>query len=169
MINVNWDELLDGNAAVAARFRALPAHLAKKHLKASMRRAITASGGVKELRKNTPPIGTKRGRKAKGVKRSAGALRRAVTVKTKWIGRNKDGAMFAGLGYKYGTESLKAIWHEFGTTRMKATAMAQKTYESIKGKVKSQLAAELTKAIEKAAAELERNPGMSKRGRAAGL
>lgn len=172
MINVNWEALLGENRALAGRFRELPDHLAKKHLAASMRKAIRDAGGVKELRKNTPPVNTRRGRRKKGEKpRSTGALRRAVMVKAKWIGRNRDGAAYAGLGYRFGAESKKAIWLEFGTTYVQAIRMMERTYESIRGPVASRLSANLAAAIEKAAAELasKKNPGMSKRGIAAGL
>lgn len=161
MINVNWEALLGENRALAARFRELPAHLGKKHLIAAMRKSIRDAGGVKELRKNTPPIGTRRGRRKAGEKRSSGALRRAVMVKAKWVGRNRDGAAFAGLGYRYGEESKKAIWMEFGTTHVQARKMAERTYQSIKGPVASKLSANLAAALEKATAEMEskKNPG----------
>jgi len=110
-LNVNWEELLGESRAIAGRFRELPAHIGKKHLLAAMRKSIRDAKGPQLLRKNTPPLNTKRGRKAKGAKRSTGALRKSVMVKAKWIGRNRDGAAFAGLGYKYGPESQKAIWH----------------------------------------------------------
>jgi phage gpG-like protein len=75
-------------------------------------------------------------------------------TKARWIGRNKDGWAVAGLGYKYGMASRKAIWHEFGTTRMKGIAMMQRTFESIRGQVSSRLAAELRDSLEKAANEV---------------
>lgn len=168
-INVNWEDLLGESRGLAYRFRELPSHIAKKHLLASMRKAIRDAKGPQLLRKNTPPLNTKRGRKAKGAKRSSGALRKAVTVKAKYIGRNRDGAAFAGLGYKYGPESLKAIWLEFGTTHAKAQQMAQRTYDQIRGPVRAALAKNLVEALDKAVRELERNPGMSKRGISMGV
>lgn len=162
MINANWEALLGENRALAGRFRELPDHIAKKHLLASMRKSVRDAGGVKELRKNTPPIGTRRGRRKKGEQpRATGALRRAVMVKAKWIGRNRDGAAYAGLGYRYGMESRKAIWLEFGTTYAQAVNMMQKTYESIRGSVASRLSSNLAAAIEKAAAEMasQKNKG----------
>lgn len=161
MINVNWEALLGENRALAARFRELPAHLGKKHLIAAMRKSIRDAGGVKELRKNTPPIGTRRGRRKAGEKRSSGALRRAVMVKAKWVGRNRDGAAMAGLGYRYGAESRKAIWLEFGTTYVEARKVAERTYSAIKGVAASRLSSNLAAALEKATAEMEskKNPG----------
>jgi hypothetical protein len=160
-LNVNWEELLGESRSLAARFRALPAHIGKKHLVASMRKAVRDAKGPQLLRKNTPPLNTKRGRKAKGAKRSTGALRKAVTVKAKWIGRNRDGAAFAGLGYKYGDESLKAIYLEFGTTRVQARRMAQRTYDEIRGPMRAALSKNLVDALDKAVAELasKKNPG----------
>jgi phage gpG-like protein len=172
VISMNFDQVQREIGSSAARLLAMPKHIGKKHLLAGMRRSIKASGGLQKLRAATPPVNTRRGRRRKGEKaRSTGELRRAVMTRAKWIGRNRDGVAVAGLGYKYGMASRKAIWHEFGTTRMKGIAMMQRTFESIREPVKNNLAAELAVAIEKAAAELASgmNPGMSARGRAAGL
>lgn len=173
MISVNWPTIHRELVDLHTRYRALPSYLAKKHLLASMRRAIKASKGPQILRKNTPPLNTRRGRRRKGdvQKKSTGDLRRSVTTKAKWIGRFEDGAAVAGLGYKYGMESQKAIWHEFGTTRMAARGMMEKTFAQIRGMVASKLAREMAAGLEKAAAELGsgKNPGMSRRGLAAGL
>lgn len=171
MIHLNWEKLLGEFADLADDYRRLPYYLSKKYLVASMREAIKQAKGPQLLRKNTPPLNTRRGRRAKGEKRSTGALRRAVTTKAKWIGRNADGFAVAGLGYKYGIDSRKAIWHEFGTTRMEGRKMMEKTFSEIRGPVASILARVLAQKLESAAAELAsgKNPGMSKRGRAAGL
>jgi len=168
---VNWDKLLGEYAELAADYKELPAHLAKKYLVSSMRKSINQAKGTQILRKNTPPTNTRRGRKAKGQKRSTGELRRSVMVKAKWIGRNRDGWAVAGLGYKYNREHRKAIWMEFGTTHIKGRKMMERTYEQIRGQVASRLSANLAESLEKAAAELAsgKNPGMSARGRAAGL
>jgi phage gpG-like protein len=154
MISVNWEKLLGEFGDLAKAYESLPTHIAKKHLLASMRRAVKASGGVQKLRANTPPVNTRRGRRKKGEKRSTGEMRKSVMTKARWIGRNKDGWAVAGLGYKYGMASRKAIWHEFGTTRMKGIAMMQRTFESIRGQVSSRLAAELRDSLEKAANEV---------------
>lgn len=155
MINVNWSQLLGEFKDLAKAYEKLPAHIAKKHLLASMRRAVTKSNGVKLLRQNTPPVGTRRGRRKKGEKpKSTGELRKSVTTKAKWTGTNKGGSAVAGLGYKYGTASRKAIWHEFGTTRMSAKRMMERTYQAIRTRVERTLSAELAAALEKAAAEV---------------
>ena len=169
MISVNWEQLLGGYSNLAGRYQSLPYHIAKKHLLASMRRAITATGGVRMLRQATPPTNTRRGRRRKGERRSSGDLRRSVTTKAKWIGRNRDGFAVAALGYKYNQDNRKAIWHEFGTTRMQARHMMEMVYERIRNPVARQLSIELAHALDRATAELERNPGMSRRGLRAGV
>lgn len=172
MISLNFDQVQREIGANTARLLAMPRHIGKKHLLAGLRRAIKVSGGLQKLRAATPPVNTRRGRRKKGERaRSTGDLRRSVTTKARFIGRNRDGVAVAGLGYKYGMQSRKAIWHEYGTTRMKGVAMMQRVFESIRGQVKNNLAGELAVSIEKAARELESgmNPGMSARGGAAGL
>lgn len=75
-------------------------------------------------------------------------------VKAKWIGTNKGGWAVAGLGYKYGWNSRKAIWNEYGTRWQKGVAMMQRTFESIREPVANNLSTELAKALEKAAQEV---------------
>ena len=155
MINVNWKELLGDFADLAGAYEKLPSHIAKKHLLACMKRAVTNSGGVKLLRQNTPPLGTRRGRRKKGEKAiSTGALRKSVMAKSSWAGTNKGGYAAAGLGYRYGDQSRKAIWYEFGTPRLNAKHMAQKTYDSIKENVASDLSRQLAAALERASSEV---------------
>lgn len=154
MISMNWDKMSREIADLAADFKKLPPHIGKKHMLASMRRAIKEAGGVQKLRANTPPVGTRRGRRKKGEKRSTGELRRSVTTKARWIGRNRDGVAVAGLGYKYGWNSRKAIWAEYGTKWQKGIAMMQRTFESIRGPVASKLAGQMAAALEKAANEV---------------
>jgi hypothetical protein len=145
-------------ADLAKSYQDLPKHIAKKHMLAAMRRAVVKSKGVSILRANTPPVGTRRGRRKKGEKaRSTGEMRRAVATKAKWIGNNTTGAAVAGLGYKYGMASRKAIWHEYGTTRMKGIRMMERTFAQIKGKVASLLAGELAAALDKATNEKNSN------------
>ena len=155
MISMDWRKLDRDIADLAESYKSLPKHIAKKHMVASMRRAVVKSKGVSLLRQNTPPAGTRRGRRKKGEKaRSTGELRRSVTTKAKWIGSNTSGAAVAGLGYKYGFASRKAIWHEYGTTRMKGIAMMQRTFEQVRGPVAALIAGEMADAMEKAAAEV---------------
>ena len=155
MISVNWNQMSRQVADLAKSYEELPRHIGKKHMMASVRRALKAAGGVQRLRANTPPVNTRRGRRKKGEKkRSTGELRRSVTTKAKWYGSGKNGTAVAILGYKAGWPSVKAYWHEFGTKRMQGVAMMQRTYESIRGQVAARLADELRDSLEKAANEV---------------
>jgi hypothetical protein len=181
MISLSWNSSYAPNSydanqhigSMMAAFRQLPRHMARKHIKAAMRR--TLAPGVKILRKHTPPLGTRRGRRKAGEKkRSTGDLRRRVTVKTGQTGRNPDFDAFIWgvLGYKIKGQDRKHIWLNYGTSAgirpydMIGRAMAEFGPVSA-----AKLAQELRVALEKAAAELAsgKNPGMSARGRAAGL
>lgn len=162
MISMDWNRMSKDCAALWSRYEELPKHIAKKHLLASMRRAVKASNGVSILRKNTPPLNTRRGRRSKGQKPvSTGELRRSVTTKARWIGRNRDGVAVAGLGYRYGWNSRKAIWKEFGTKWQDGVGMMEKTFNSIRTVVASKLAGEMKNALEAASRELAsgKNPG----------
>lgn len=155
MITLDERKMQREIADLAKSYQDLPKHLAKKHMLAAMRRAIVKSKGVSILRANTPPVNTRRGRRKKGEKAgSTSELRRSVTTKAKWIGNNKTGAAVAGLGYKYGWNSRKAIWKEYGTRWERGIAMMQRTFEQIRGQVAASLAGELADALEKAAAEV---------------
>lgn len=154
-------------------YRSLPKHLAKKHLKSSMRKVLRPA--VPILRRNTPPLGTRVGRRKKGEKPiSTGALRRAVTVRTGQTGKNGDfnSFVYGVLGYKAGPESRKAIWLQYGTKGgIPPLRMIEKTLAEFGPIAASRLADEMAKGLEKAAAELQakKNPGMSRRGIAAGI
>jgi hypothetical protein len=154
MISLDWARFNRDIADLAQSYQELPRHIGKKHMLASMRRAIKAAGGVQKLRANTPPTNVRRGRRAKGEKRSSGELRKSVMTKAKWIGRNRDGIAVAGLGYRYGWNSRKAIWAEYGTKWQTGVAMMQRTFDSIKGQVAARLADELRTGLEKAANEI---------------
>ena len=163
MISLSWNSSFEPNSYDANRhiaslmeaYRGLPRHIAKKHLKAAMRRVLRPA--VPILRKNTPPLGTRRGRRKKGEKpRSSGALRRAVTVRTGQTGRNGafDAFVFGVLGYKASFESRKAIWLQFGTSGgIKAYQMVEKTLAEFGPVAASRLAEEMAIGLEKAAAE----------------
>lgn len=139
-------------AALMGRYLELPRSIAKKHMKAAMRRVLRP--GVPLLRANTPPTGVKRGRRKAGEKpRSTGALRRAATVRVGTTGKNKDGFVWGILGYKAGIESRKAIWLEYGTIVARAFEMMEKTAKQLGNPVARQLEAELAKALEKAVNE----------------
>ncbi len=148
--------------ALAAKYRELPRHIAKKHMKAAMRATIRT--GVPILKKNTPKqksrlvlgrnvrSGEYTARKVKG-----GSLRRAATVRTGTLGRNTDydQVVFAVLGYRYGWESRKAIWLERGTSHgVRAQRMVEKTLAEFGKPCAATLAAEMAARLEKAAAEI---------------
>lgn len=158
--------------AIIARFDKLPKHIAKKHLLASMKKAIKVSNGVQVLKSLTPrgkpsyaKAGAKRDDRGRYVagsgkwRRTNGALRKAVQVRAKYLGTNKAGRAVAALGYKYGTESRKAIWLEFGTRKgIDPRRMAERATKKIAGGVKAQLLQAMLDALEKAPKELGYNP-----------
>jgi hypothetical protein len=167
VISLNWKSVEGEIGSLMQRFAELPRHIAKKHLQAAMKRALKI--GVPVLKKNTPKGGTKTVRSAttrnargqftagsgKLKKVRGGALRRAVTTKSKYVGKNKDGFVVGTLGYKGGTESRKAIWLEFGTTRgLEARKMVERSMSQIGPQVSAKLAAEMALALEKSAAEV---------------
>jgi hypothetical protein len=94
----------------------------------------------------------------------SGDLRRAATTKSRFIGRNADGTVYGVLGYKYGAESRKALWLEFGTKRgIRPRGILEKVMREYGGPSANRLAAEMAAAFEKAARELAsgKNPGRS--------
>ena len=171
MISVSWNSSFEPNTfdsstviqGLMSKYKALPNHIAKKHLMAAMRRVMKPA--IPILRKNTPPLSTRRGRRKAGEKkRSTGALRRAVTVRTGQSGKNGafDSFVYGVLGYKPGFESRKAIWLQFGTAGgVRAYNMMEKTLAEFGPVAASKLAAEMAAGLEKAAAELSagKNPG----------
>jgi hypothetical protein len=161
MISLNHAEVRGDIAYIVRRFDALPKHISRKHLGAAMKLAIKQSRGVQVLKAMTPKAKTITERS--GNKRKGGGLRRSATVKT--VGTRSGGSAFAVLGYKYGWESRKAIWQEFGTRRgCRPQRMAEKAFRQIAGPVKTLLATKLVNALEKAVNELAggRNPGRAR-------
>lgn len=171
MISLSWNSSFEPNSfdandhirALMNAYRELPRHIAKKHLKAAMRR--TLKPGVSILRKYTPPLSTKRGRRAAGAKRrSTGALRRSVTVKAGQTGKNLafDAFIWGVLGYRFKGQDRKAIWCNYGTANgARAFNMIEKAMAEL-GPISAQrLAQEMKDALEKAANELasKKNPG----------
>jgi hypothetical protein len=177
MISLSWNSSFEPNsfdgdrhiAALMESYRALPRHIARKHLMASMRKVMRPA--VPILKKNTPkaktrvvfhrqgPAGEYGATKVKG-----GSLRRAATVRTGQTGKNGafDSFVYGVLGYKAGFESRKAIWLQFGTSGgVKPFQMIEKTLAQFGPVAASKLADEMAKALEKATAELAggKNPG----------
>jgi hypothetical protein len=177
MIVLGWSNVEGQIGELMKRYAELPRSVAKKHLQAAMKRA--GKQAIPILKKNTPkaktrvvfhrqgPAGEYGAKKVKG-----GSLRRAATFTARYKGRNADGAVFGILGYKYGWESRKAIWLEFGTTRgIEPRKMVDKSLAASKAIVGPRLEAEMAAALEKAVNEANSpmRPGMSKRGLAAGV
>jgi hypothetical protein len=152
----------DAVRTLMSRYRALPRHIARKHLGAAMRRLLKR--GVPILRRNTPPLGVRRGRRRRGERaRSTGNLRRAVTVRTGQTGGNTDFNSFVWgcLGYKAGPESRKAIWLQYGTRRgIQPVLMIERTMQEFGPIAAADLASELASALEKSAKEVSsgKNP-----------
>jgi hypothetical protein len=164
MIELNWQGMSGEVGAIMKRFNELPRHIAKKHLVAAVKRV--GREGVPKLKSNTP-VGRKLKGNAKGVvkMRRSGDLRRAAITTARYKGRNRDGSVIGKLGYKYGEQSRKAIWLEFGTNRIAPRGMVAKTMQSWGGPAAAKLAAAMAQALEKATKELESgmNPGVGYR------
>jgi hypothetical protein len=173
MMELQFGGNIEGEiGALMKRYEALPRYIAKKHLKAAMKRATKPA--VPLLKSNTPVGRTKvvkrkivRGQFKDNVKERGGALRRASTSKSIFKGKNADGRVIAVLGYKYGWESRKAIWLEYGTSRgITPRRMVGKTMDTFKGPATVALVAELRLALERATKEAAAgiNPGVGKSG-----
>jgi hypothetical protein len=162
---LRWDNnVTEELQALMGRYAALPRHIAKKHLQAAMKR--TVKDGVPILRSITPPLGVRRGRRRKGAfvpqNKSTGELRRAVTTKSKYIGRNADGVVYGVVGYKAGFNSRKAIWLEYGTRRgIRPQEMINRFMQQYGGPSLATLKSEMLIALDKAAKEVAggKNPG----------
>lgn len=172
--------------ALLARFDELPNHIARKHAQAAVQRVMKFA--IPVLKKNTPKRksfvrfgGGRNGREYTAEKVRGGTLRASVIAKSEYK-RAKGGGpatVYGVVGYStkqapggYGiTQSRKAIWLEFGTEYAFARGMVQMTLRQIGNPSAEKIAQELAFALEKAAKELEskKNPGMSKRGLAAGV
>lgn len=177
MIVLGWSNVEGQIGELMKRYAELPRSVAKKHLQAAMKRA--GKQAIPILRANTPKGGGRRvkaaivrGELKMNYKRRGGSLRKAATFTARYKGRNADGAVFGILGYKYGWESRKAIWLEFGTTRgIEPRKMVDKSLAASKAIVGPRLEAEMAAALEKAVNEANSpmRPGMSRRGIAAGI
>lgn len=155
MISLNWDGLDGQIGSLMDAYKKLPRHIAKKHLQAAMKRAL--KDAVPVLKAETPKGKSQRvvGEDGRSKTRRGGALRRAATVRAKYYGKNDSGTVAGTLGYKAGTESRKAIWLEFGTTRgIEPRRIIDRVMRRVKGPTRSKLARELAEALEKAARDL---------------
>jgi hypothetical protein len=159
VISLDWQGMNGQIGALMGRFDALPRQIAKKHLKAVMKRVLRP--GVPVLKRLTPKGGTRTikstiqgGEFKSNLKRRGGALRRAVTTKSKYIGRNKDGVVYGVIGYKAGFESRKAIWLDQGTIYISPRQIMEKFRAAYKGPAAAALVKEMKKALEAAGREL---------------
>ena len=175
MIYLNSDSFDAQLSALASAFDKFPKHIAKKHIGAAMKRAL--SFALPTLRRNTPKAkatGNKSGLKRnasghfiKGTgqvtgKKKTGGLRRAAIATSKYIGTNAAGFTIGSLGYKFGAESRKAIFLEFGTKHgIEPRLFMAKTFDAVKDKVKHKLSLEMMFALEKAARDLA--PGVDQK------
>lgn len=171
MISLSWDSNFEPNSYDANRhirklmkaFKGLPRHIAKKHLKAAMKKIVKP--GVPILRSLTPPLTTRRGRRKKGEKpRSTGNLRRSVTAKSGQTGNNDQfGSFIWGvLGYRYSGQDRKAIWLEFGTSGgVRPYRMAETAFQRLGPRSAKELAKYMADGLENAAKEIAagKNPG----------
>lgn len=177
---------IDGQiAALMERFDALPNHIARKHAGAAVKRAM--KGMVPILKKNTPKRGKRivfNNRRPGGeygvTKIKGGSLRSSVAMKSTYVRTKGVGSTVTGVvGYRSDkkdpyngiSQGRKAIWLEFGTKHSFARGMVAMTLRQVGSVSAARLAAEMSIALEKAANELasKMNPGMSKRGLAAGV
>jgi hypothetical protein len=171
--------------ALMARFDALPNHIARKHASAAVKRVM--KGMVPIMKKNTPKRGRRivfNNRKPGGeygvTKIKGGSLRASVAIKSTYIRTKGNGSTVTGVvGYRSDkkdpyngvSQSRKAIWLEFGTENSFARGMVAMTLRQVGSVSAQKLATEMSLALDKAANELasKMNPGMSKRGLAAGV
>lgn len=170
MIELDTSGMQEEIAALMERYNALPNHIAKKHLRASMRRVMKYA--VPALKKNTPRRrsyvrfgGGRNGREYTATRIRGGSLRSAVTTKAGYS-RAKGGpmAVYGVVGYANRltpaeagpqvSQSRKAIWLEYGTRYAFARGMVKMTLSQIGGPSAALLAREMSAALEKAAAEL---------------
>lgn len=154
LIWCNWQQVSGEIGALMQRFDKLPRHLAKKHLKAAMKRALRK--GVPALKDATPVGRVMRANKKGVVKmRRSGELRRAATALSRYVGTNADGIVVGVLGYKYGFQSRKAIWLEFGTeTGIKPRGIVRGVMQKFKPEAAANLKTEMLAALDASAKEL---------------
>lgn len=165
MISLNWEGMNGDIGDLMNSYAKLPRHIAKKHLQAAMKRAL--KDAVPVLKAETPKGGSRRvvGQEGKQKAKRGGALRRAATAKAKYYGKNDSGTVAGTLGYKAGTESRKAIWLEFGTSRgIEPRRIVDRVMKRVSGPIRGKLAREMAAALEKAANEVAsgKNKGYGK-------
>ena len=157
---------------IAYRFKQLPRHVAYKHMAAAMKRALRKSRAVPTLKEvcrerlnlrgtvvtKDPPKRNKEGKFKKGWnrRRRGGDFLKAIDVYSSKPKFGKDPRpLVAKVGWKYGPESHKALWLEFGTKGgIAPRRMAEETFIRIRGGAMAGMKAEMLYALSKAAKDL---------------
>jgi hypothetical protein len=157
----NYPSLAGDVADIIAAYRKLPAHIAKKHLKAAMGRTIKPF--IPALRANTPKY--------------TGNLKRSVTSVTRFYDKADHGAVVGVVGFSRGGKTKRnmgnhGLFVEAGTkprrTRAKrfcgsmpARAMLRATLSTMRGPILANLGIDIAVALERATRELAsgKNPG----------
>lgn len=170
MISLDWRSYRAQIDSLMDRYRELPRHVARKHLKAAMKR--TMKGGIPVLKKLTPKGAARNTRNAvtsdskgrfekesgKKIRVRGGALRRAVTAKSAWVGKAKHGFVVGVVGYRGGLQSRKAIWLEYGTNRITPRKIIRKFVWAYGRPQAKELAREMRNALKAAARDLGGKP-----------
>ena len=171
---VNWNATFtdDEIADVAYRFTQLRRHDAYKHLAAAMKRAMKQVNAVQTLKavcreklnlKGTVKVEAKdavrddRGQfKKKWARRRRGSMfLKDIDIIYRKPRFGKDGRpMTVKVGWKYGTESKKAIWLNDGTPTIQPRRMVEATMVRIKGPALAAMKVEMLKALDAAVRDL---------------
>ena len=172
ILAVNMTYVDAGFSDIAYRFKQLPRHVAYKHMAAAMKRALRKARAVPTLKEvcreklnlrgtvvtKDPPKRNKEGKFKKGWnrRRRGGDFLKAIDVYSSKPKFGKDPRpLVAKVGWKYGPESKKAIWLEFGTKRGVAPRrMAEETFMRIRGSAMAGMQAEMLIALDRAAKDL---------------
>ena len=157
---------------IAYRFKKLPRHVAYKHMAAAMKRALRKARAVQVLKEvcrerlnlrgtvvtKAPPKRKKDGTFQKGWnrRRRGGDFLQAIDVYSSKPKFGKDPRpLVAKVGWKYGPESHKAIWLEYGTRGgIEPRRMAEEAFMRIRGSAMAGMKDEMIHALGKAVKDL---------------
>lgn len=182
ILSVNMTYVDASFADIAYRYKQLPRHVAYKHMAAAMKRAVRKANGVQTLKQvcrerlnlkgtvvtKDPPKRTKAGAFKKGWnrRRRGGEFLKAIdVVSSKPKGGKNPRPLVVKVGWKYGVESKKALWLEFGTKHVTPRRMAEETFNRIRGPAMGNMKSELLAALEKAVKDLGQAKDPAKRNR----
>ena len=168
-------------ADIAYRFKQLPRHVAYKHMAAAMKRALRKARAEQTLKAvcrerlnlkgtvidNSRPKRNKAGQYKKGWnrRRRGGDFLAAIGVYSSKPKFGKDPRpLVAKVGWKYGPQSHKALWLEFGPKNgIEPRRMAEETFTRIRGAAMSAMKAEMLYALDQAKKDLGRAKDPAKR------